>query len=62
MRTPSIETALMSDWEKKMEKIADESIDENVTSISGVPSWTLILLRKVLEKTGKKKFAKFGQI
>ena len=55
MRTPSIETALMSDWEKKMEKIADESIDENVTSISGVPSWTLILLRKVLEKTGKEK-------
>ena len=51
MRTPSIETALMSDWEKKMEKIADESIDENVTSISGVPSWTLILLRKVLEKS-----------
>ncbi|OUV54705.1 MAG: hypothetical protein CBC73_03990 [Flavobacteriales bacterium TMED113] len=55
MRTPSIETALMSDWEKKMEKIADEAIDQNISSMSGVPSWTMVLLRKVLQKTGKSK-------
>ena len=54
MRTPSIDTALMSDWEAKMNKMADEAIKQNVTSISGVPSWTMVLLRKVLEKSGKK--------
>jgi len=54
MRTPSVNTALMSDWEEKMEKMAHESIKQNVTSISGVPSWTMVLLRKVLEKSGKK--------
>jgi len=54
MRTPSIDTALMSDWEAKMNKMADEVIKQNVTSISGVPSWTMVLLRKVLEKSRKK--------
>ena len=54
MRTPSINTALMSDWEEKMKKMAYEAIKQNVTSISGVPSWTMILLRKVLEISGKK--------
>jgi hypothetical protein len=48
-RTPSLETALMSEWESKIEKMAVETMDENVTSIAGVPTWTIVLLRKILE-------------
>ena len=47
------EVALMSEWETKMEAIIDETIQENITSLAGVPSWMLVLLNKVLEKTGK---------
>ena len=50
---PSQEIALMSEWETKMEAIIDETIDENITSLAGVPSWMLVLLNRVLEKTGK---------
>ena len=52
-RTPSLKTALMADWEEKMEKMAQETINDNVTSIAGVPSWTLVLMRRILEITGK---------
>lgn len=48
-RTPSLETALMSEWEAKIEKMAMETMNENVTSIAGVPTWTVVLLRKILE-------------
>src|SRR5690606_29111490 len=48
-RTPSLETALMSDWEAKIEKMAVETMNENVTSIAGVPTWTIVLLRRVIE-------------
>jgi phenylacetate-coenzyme A ligase PaaK-like adenylate-forming protein len=50
---PSQEVALMSDWETKMDAIIDETIDENITSLAGVPSWMLVLLNRVLERTGK---------
>ncbi|HHC80484.1 MAG TPA: GH3 auxin-responsive promoter family protein [Flavobacteriia bacterium] len=50
---PKYETALMSEWETKMEAIVNETIDENMTSLVGVPSWMLVLLHRVLEKTGK---------
>lgn len=53
-RTPSLETALMSEWEEKINKMAQETIKENVTSLTGVPTWTLVLLQRVLEVTGKK--------
>ena len=53
-RIPSRETALMSKWEEKIEKLAEETMNEDVSSISGVPSWTLVLLNRVLEKKGKK--------
>nr|WP_299204255.1 GH3 auxin-responsive promoter family protein [uncultured Brumimicrobium sp.] len=53
-RIPSRETALMSEWEEKIEKLAEETMDEDVSSISGVPSWTLVLLNRILEKKGKK--------
>ncbi|MFN3801310.1 GH3 auxin-responsive promoter family protein [Belliella pelovolcani] len=48
-RTPSLETALMDEWEAKIDKMAREVMDENVTSISGVPTWTIVLLQRILE-------------
>ena len=53
-RTPSLKVALMSDWEEKIEQHARLTLGENVTSISGVPTWTLILMERILEMTGKK--------
>ena len=50
---PKTEVALMSEWESKMEAIVNETIHENITSLVGVPSWMLVLLNAVLEKTGK---------
>ncbi len=50
--TPSSEISLMSDWEYKMKAIVNETIQENVTSLAGVPSWMLVLLNQVLETTG----------
>ena len=52
--TPSLEIALMSDWESKIDLMAREVIKENVTNIGGVPTWTIVLFRKILELTGKK--------
>ncbi len=51
--TPSSKVSLMSDWEYKMQAIVDETIQENVTSLTGVPSWMLVLLNNVLETTNK---------
>ncbi|GMQ25656.1 GH3 auxin-responsive promoter family protein [Algoriphagus sp. oki45] len=48
-RTPSLEVALMSEWEAKIEKMARETMNENVTSIAGVPTWTIVLLQRILE-------------
>ena len=50
-REPSLDVALLGEWEQKLERIADVTIGQNITNIAGVPSWTLLLLRKVLEKT-----------
>ncbi len=49
-RTPSIEIALMDEWENKLELMAESTLDHDVRSISGVPSWMLVLLRKILKK------------
>jgi hypothetical protein len=54
IRTPPLEVALMSEWESKMEKMAEVTMNENVTSLSGVPTWTIVLIQRILEKTGKK--------
>ena len=53
IRTPKRETALIGDFQQKLEAICRESSRENVTNLSGVPSWNLMLLNKVLEYTGK---------
>lgn len=52
-RTPSKEIALMTEWEEKIELMARSTIEEDVYIIAGVPSWTMVLARKVLEITGK---------
>ncbi len=54
IRTPELSIALMDEWETKIEKLAKNTIKENVTSISGVPTWTLVLFKRILEITGKK--------
>lgn len=51
--TPDLSIALMDNWEEKVESIARTTIGENVTSISGVPTWTLVLFKRILEITGK---------
>ncbi|HUH45922.1 MAG TPA: GH3 auxin-responsive promoter family protein, partial [Arenibacter sp.] len=51
--TPSNKVSLMSEWETKLRAIIQESIQENVTSLAGVPSWMLVLLNNVIEETGK---------
>jgi GH3 auxin-responsive promoter len=51
--TPNSKISLMSEWETKLEAIINQTITENVTSFAGVPSWMLVLMHKILEKTGK---------
>src|SRR6056297_669618 len=51
--TPSNKVSLMSEWETKLHAIIKESVQENVTSLAGVPSWMLVLLNNMLEETGK---------
>jgi hypothetical protein len=53
LRTPDLSIALMDEWEHKIEQLALSTIPENVTSISGVPTWTLVLMKRILEMTGK---------
>ncbi|MFY7840189.1 MAG: GH3 auxin-responsive promoter family protein [Lacibacter sp.] len=57
IRTPELSIALMDEWEAKIEKLALSTINENVTSISGVPTWSLVLFRRILELTGKQTIA-----
>ena len=54
VRVPKKETALLSDFELKRERIAREAMNKNVTNISGVPSWMLSVLNCMMEMTGKK--------
>ena len=49
IRTPSLEVALMSNWEEKIEKLARETASVDVTHIAGVPTWTVLLLQRIME-------------
>ncbi len=51
--TPDKSIALLDEWEKKIELMAVNTINENVKNISGVPSWTMVLIKKIFEITGK---------
>ena len=53
LRTPDLSIALMDEWESKIEKLAQSTIHENVTSMAGVPTWLIVLLKRILEITGK---------
>jgi GH3 auxin-responsive promoter len=53
IRTPDLSIALMDEWETKIEKLAHTTTYENVTSMAGVPTWLIVLLRRILEITGK---------
>ena len=54
VRVPKKQTALLSDFEEKRERIARETLNKNVTNLSGVPSWMLSVLTRVMELSGKK--------
>lgn len=54
-RIPTKEIALLSDFEEKRDKIARYALNKNVTSLSGVPSWMLSVLHRVLEISGKER-------
>jgi hypothetical protein len=54
IRTPELSIALLDEWESKIEKLAQNTIHENVTSLAGVPTWTIILIKRILEISGKK--------
>ncbi|WP_026210889.1 GH3 auxin-responsive promoter family protein [Flexithrix dorotheae] len=54
MRTPGLDIALMDKWEDKIRLMAEITSRENVTNISGVPTWTIVLLERILELTGAK--------
>lgn len=53
IRTPELSVALLDEWEEKIEKLAQVTAQENVTSLAGVPTWTLLLLKRILEIKGK---------
>ncbi len=50
---PEKKTALLSDWEIKIDKIIEEALASNLTGLAGVPSWMMMLMKEVLKKTGK---------
>jgi hypothetical protein len=53
IRTPNQQIALMDEWEAKLEKITQATINEDVTSLAGVPSWFLVLIKHILANSGK---------
>ncbi len=54
LRTPELSIALLDEWENKIEQLARITAEENVTSVAGVPTWTLVLMKRILEIKGKK--------
>lgn len=52
MRAPSLEVALMADWEEKIRAIIDEVKNENITYIAGVPTWTLLVIKQMMQEEG----------
>jgi hypothetical protein len=53
-RAPELSIALMDKWDEKLEKIAQATMNENVVSLAGVPSWMLLIMKRVLEESGKR--------
>jgi len=61
IKTPELAVALMDEWEEKLERMAEITIPQNVTHLAGVPTWTIVLLRKIIEKTRKQNIADVWQ-
>lgn len=53
LRTPPLEIAMLDKWEEKIEAMVKLTPKQNVTSILGVPTWTIVLLQKLLERENK---------
>ncbi|KAA9333494.1 GH3 auxin-responsive promoter family protein [Hymenobacter busanensis] len=51
-RTPPLELALLDEWEEKLERMAQHVLHENVVTLAGVPTWMILLLRRVSELAG----------
>ena len=51
---PSYETNCIDDWETKLQKIVDETINQNMTLISGIPPWMQMYFDELMKRTGKK--------
>lgn len=51
---PSYDTNCIEDWEEKLEKIIDETLNQNMTLISGIPPWVQMYFDRIVERTGKK--------
>ena len=54
IRTPELRIALLDEWESKIEQLANTTVNENVTSLADVPTWTIILIKRILQISGKK--------
>ena len=52
-RFPGVELSIKNEWEGKIEEISEMAIKQNITAIVGVPMWTAVFIKKVLEKSGK---------
>ncbi len=57
LRTPSLKIALMPTWEDKLEVMAQQVSKQSITGLTGVSTWTLLLLKRILEITGKSTIA-----
>jgi hypothetical protein len=53
-RAPELNIALIENWDEKLEKLMQSTMNENITSLAGVPSWMLVLCRKIIERKGAK--------
>jgi len=53
-RLPSWETNCIEDWETKVDAIVDETVNEDMSVISGIPSWVQMYFEKLIQRSGKK--------
>ncbi len=52
IRVPNKDVALMDEWEEKLEAMVETTMNEDITNLSGVPSWFLVLLKKIMKRKG----------
>lgn len=57
IKTPELSVALMDDWEEKLKRMTEITVQQNVTHMAGVPTWTIVLIRKILEEAGTQNLA-----